>query len=166
MKRLFWLAFLVASTAFAAPYSKNIVHVLAQLREEENTGDKIPFIGGCAVGYAGVPGSFFLLHPYIRNRASIEDLRMMLKDKSPTIRLMAAKVLLHAPQYETSAKEADVLLKDSTQVMLAEFGCMVETVTVGEVVRQMKADKKFLGDKLEKALIPVDAFQETPAQKK
>ncbi|MBI3885260.1 MAG: hypothetical protein HY302_05970 [Opitutae bacterium] len=144
--KLVTLLLLLTSTTIAAPYSKSIVYVLEQLRQDKDPDKNLSFIGGCAVGYGGTPGTFFLLHAFILNRASRDDLLKMLSDHSPAVRLMAAKVLIHSERYESDAKEADRLLGDSAKVEVAEFGCIVETMPVGEAVRRLKTNKNFLGD--------------------
>lgn len=144
------LLFLFLSVSVhAAQYSRHIVFVLEQLRENEDLDRKLPFIGGSAVGYAGEPGTFFLLYPFFLHRASDEDVQAMLADKSPAVRLMAAKLVLHSDRFRSLTKQVEVLLKDEAIVALAEWGCVIERVTVAEVVRRMKADVHFLDDKPE-----------------
>ena len=150
MKKLIALFFALVCAASAAPYSKNIIHVLQQLRTNVapsfESNQELPLIDGCAVGDAARPGTFYLLYPYVENRASVEDLTAMLGDVSPAVRLMAAKVILHSKRSEIDAKIADRLLNDKSHVVLAAFGCAFSNTTVGAVVKQLKDDHNFLGD--------------------
>lgn len=148
MKKAFCVLFALTCTAFAAPYPKSIIHVLEQLRSNvSNDLDReLSLIDGCAVGYAGIPGAFYLLYPYVEHRAAKEDLLKMLFDESPAVRLMAAKVLLHSQLHAADAALVDPLLNDTMNVMLAAGGCVYEPTTVSEVVKRLKKDKNFLGD--------------------
>ncbi len=164
IKKLAFLFLALACAASAAPYSKNSVHVLQQLRTNAGADFEsdleLPLIDGCAVGEAGRPGAFFLLYPYRANRASEEDLVAMLEEASPTVRLMAAKVLLHSNRPDGEAKIADRLLNDPAKVLLAEYGCIIGHSTVGKIVKNMQQNKNFLGDRADKAIEPIKAFTE------
>ncbi|MBI5423648.1 MAG: hypothetical protein HZA32_06135 [Opitutae bacterium] len=141
------LLFLILSLAAqAGEYSRHIKFVVEQLRQMEDLDRKLPFVGGAAVGYAGEPGTFFLLYPFFEHRASPEDVQAMLCDKNPAVRLMGAKLVLHSERFGDLTKQVDVLLKDESIVILAEWGCVIERVPVAEVVKRMKADAHFLGD--------------------
>jgi|CXWL01.1.fsa_nt_gi hypothetical protein len=146
MKKAFCVLLAFTCTAIATPsYPKSIIHVLEQLRSNASN-DLLPLIDGCAVGYAGTPGTFYLLYPYIEHRVAKEDLLKMLFDESPAVRIMAAKVLLHSKLHAADTALADSLLNNPTKVMLAAGGCVYEPTTVGEVVKRLKKDKNFLGD--------------------
>ncbi|MBX3738325.1 MAG: hypothetical protein KF715_16640 [Candidatus Didemnitutus sp.] len=144
--RTILLLFVLSLAAQGSEYSRHIRFVVEQLRQIEDLDRKLPFIGGAAVGYAGEPGTFFLLYPFFEHRASLEDIRAMLADKSPAVRLMGAKLVLHSDRFGDLTKQVDLLLKDESIVILAEWGCVIERVSVAEVVRRMKADVNFLGD--------------------
>lgn len=86
------LFFTSLASASERAYSPKIIHVLAQLREER-TLDGLPLVRGIAIGYGGSHGAFYFLVPYIESHASTEDLQLMLADKSPIVRIAAAKIL-------------------------------------------------------------------------
>lgn len=127
-------------------YDKRLVHVLEQLRACKMAFDvELPMVGGSAVGAAATPHEFYLLFPYVSRIASDADLAAMLRDKSPVVRIMAAKCIVQ--QKESPLIHAlDSLTKDTAQVYVAPFGCGILKQTVGEVVAEMKKDSNFLGD--------------------
>jgi hypothetical protein len=148
MKKL-TLTFLVgiacAAHCFGA-YDKRLVHVLAQLRECKMAFDvELPMVGGAAVGDAATPHEFYLLFPYVSRIASDADLSAMLQDKSPVVRIMAAKCIVQQKD-STLIRALDTLTKDSAKVYVAPFGCGIVQQTVGEVISELRKDPDFLGD--------------------
>lgn len=105
-----------------------------------------PFIGGSSVGYAGGPGEFFLLIPYFRHQASAEDVALMLKDKSPVVRVMAAYLVLGGDK-----KLKDISLSslenDKTPLEVAAGGCIVEELTLAELVQRVRKNPDYLGER-------------------
>ena len=160
MRKLLAAFLVLAVLAQAAPYPPAIVHVLEQLRTNvyHDLNHDLPLIDGRTAGYAGTPGTFYLLYPFCEYRTAQSDLLKMLFDPSPAVRLMAAKVLLHSKLHASDAANADFLLGDSAKVMLAVSGDAFEATTVGEVVKRLKADKQFLGDNSGKAADPAVRF--------
>ena len=148
MKKLA-LTFLVGIACVAqcfGAYDKRLVHVLEQLRDCKMAFDvELPMVGGSAVGDAATPHEFYLLFPYVSRIAGEADLAAMLRDKSPVVRIMAAKCIVQ--QKDSSLmRELDALTKDADEVYVAPFGCGILKQTVGEVVRELKKDPSFLGD--------------------
>lgn len=148
MKKLtliFLIGIACAAHCFGA-YDKRLVHVLAQLRECKMAFDiELPMVGGAAVGDGAEPHEFYLLFPYISRIASDADLRAMLQDKSPVVRIMAAKCIVQQKD-STLIRDLDALTKDSAKIYVAPFGCGILKQTVGEVIGELKKDPNFLGD--------------------
>ena len=147
--RLLLATLLVASTLAAeAAYEKKLIHVLEQLRQCQGASPEgiVPMVGGPAVGLGGAPHEFYLLFPYVNRLASEEDLVAMLGDKSPVVRIMAAKCILNRKKTSIAVSKVDVLLKDTTQVCVAPFGCIMFVRTVGDVIGELKKNPEFLGD--------------------
>lgn len=136
---------IIASNA-AAAYEKKLIYVLEQLRQCK-FDDETPLVGGPAIGYAGHPHEFYLLFPYVDRVASHEDLVAMLRDKSPVVRVMAAKCIL-GKKYRVGdlKKSVDILEKDTTRVYVMPFGCTATVKTVSEIITELKRDPDFLGD--------------------
>lgn len=126
-------------------YDKKLVHVLEQLRQcTLALHEELPMVGGSAVGNAATPHEFYLLFPYVSTVAGEEDLRAMLRDRSPVVRIMAAKCILK--QKDGALRSAvDALAKDSTKVFVAPFGCGILRQSVGEVVAELKKNPDYLG---------------------
>jgi hypothetical protein len=137
MKRII-LLFLVTTLPCLAAYDKKLVHVLEQLRactfalDEEQ-----PMVGGAAVGAAGSPHEFYLLFPYVLQVASEDDLRAMIRDRSPVVRIMGAACILKKEDKDLAA-ELDILGKDTATLYVAPFGCAVLKQSVAETVAEMK----------------------------
>lgn len=147
MKRvLLLLTVLLAASTAAAGYDRKLIHVLEQLRQCKFDEDT-PLVGGPAIGAAGEPHEFYLLFPYVDRLASDEDLTAMLRDKSPVVRIMAAKCILGKKYQVDDLKESvDILKEDSTKVYVMPFGCVASIQTVSEVVTELKKNPDFLGD--------------------
>jgi hypothetical protein len=142
MKRITLLFLVVALPCFAA-YDKRLVHVLAQLRACTLTLDEeLPMVGGAAVGAAASPHEFYLLLPYVLQIASDDDLRAMVRDRSPVIRIMAATCILKKEDKGLSA-ELDLLSKDAAKVFVVPFGCGVLKQSVAQVVANMKTHPRY-----------------------
>jgi hypothetical protein len=140
-----------------------LTYVLKQLRNEKGElfgsdahgklipGDEVSCIAGWHLGYSGASdGTFALLIPYFRNRATAEDVELMLKDKSAAVRIMGAYLVLtdgkfgrSAPPREiNSRKVSDLSLKslegDKTPVLLNTGGCIIQESSVTEVIKLMR----------------------------
>lgn len=175
MKRLFLLAYflpLVALAAEPSAYSDSLTYVLEQLRHDEGElisfdasgklapGEKVSFVGGRNLGYSGgVHGTFVLLIPYFRNRATFEDIELMLKDKSAAVRIMGAYLVLTDDKFEGSppARKANakrvggislkLLESDNTSVQINTGGCITEGKSVAEVVQLIRQYPGLFGER-------------------
>jgi hypothetical protein len=142
MKRALALLLALAVPCLAA-YDKRLVHVLEQLRSCSFTFDEnLPMVGGAAVGDAGSPHEFYLLLPYIIQFAGDEDLRAMLNDRSPVVRIMAAACIVKKEDKQMLA-DLEPLSKDTTRVYVAPFGCVILKLTVAEVVSEIKKHPRY-----------------------
>jgi len=142
MKRII-LFFLVTALPCLAAYDKKLVHVLEQLRTCTFAFDEeLPMVGGAAVGAAGTPHEFYLLLPYVLQLASDDDLRGMVRDRSPVVRIMGAACILKKENKDL-ATELDRLSKDAARIYVAPFGCSVLEQSVAETVAEMKKDPHY-----------------------
>jgi hypothetical protein len=132
----------------AAAYDQRLVHVLDQLRECKDPFYGLPMVGGAAIGDAATPHEFFLLVPYVLRVASEKDLKEMLADKSPVVRIMGAKCAVMRGA-DGLKNDVDGLLKDQSVVCVAPYGCSIEKSTVGEVIAELKKHPAFLQDEEE-----------------
>ena len=136
MKRII-LFFLVTALPCLAAYDKKLVHVLEQLRTCTFAFDEeLPMVGRAAVGEAGSPHEFYLLLPYVLQVASDDDLRAMVRDSSPVVRIMGAACILKKED-KSLAGELDRLSKDSARIYVAPFGCSFLKQSVAETVAEM-----------------------------
>lgn len=137
------LLLLIMAMPCIAAYDKRLVHVLEQLRSCSLALDEeLPMVGGSAVGYAGTPHEFYLLLPYVQQVSSDDDLRAMLRDRSPVVRIMAAACILKKEGGQLSS-DLQPLSKDRAKVFIAPFGCVVLKMTVAEVVSEMKKHPRY-----------------------
>jgi len=142
MKRII-LFFLVTALPCLAAYDKRLVHVLEQLRTCTFAFDEeLPMVGGAAIGAAGSPHEFYLLLPYVLQVASDEDLRGMVRDRSPVVRIMGAACILKKKDKDLAA-ELDRLSKDTARIYVAPFGCSVLKQSVAETVAEMKKEPHY-----------------------
>ena len=142
MERILVLFLAMALPCFAA-YDKRLVHVLEQLRScSLALHEELPMVGGSAVGSAGAPHEFFLLLPYVQEESSEDDLRAMLQDRSPVVRIMAAACILKTGEEQLSLL-LQPLSKDTAMVFVAPYGCGVLKMTVAEVVHEMKKHPRY-----------------------
>lgn len=160
MKKLVLFALLFfAGAAYAAKstgYSPSLFHVLEQLRhsvgmvvligEDGKAQPQKPFVGGFEVGMGGAPGEFFLLIPYFRHLARVSDVQLMLKDKSPVVRVMAA-YLIRTDDGDLKNLPLDLLANDKTVLDVAAGGCVIEELTVAEVVKRIKENPDYFGER-------------------
>lgn len=150
MKRSITALFLcVVLSVQCSAYDNRLTHVLEQLRDcQMECDENLPVVGGPAVGEAAAPHVFYMLIPYVLRIASEEDLKEMLSDKSPVVRIMGAKC---AVKRRTPAlgKIMDELEKDQARVYVMPYGCGVTKWTVGEVVTELKIHPAFLEDEEE-----------------
>jgi hypothetical protein len=142
MRRLFLLFLLSALPCFAA-YDPRLIHVLEQLRDcRLSLGEELPMVGGAAVGAAGTPHEFYLLLPYVLQVAGDADLKAMVRDRSPVVRIMAAACILKKADRSLRA-ELEPLAKDRAVVFVAPFGCAILKETVAEVVGEMRKHPRY-----------------------
>jgi hypothetical protein len=123
----------------ALGYDRRMRHVVEQLRSLDE-------IGGSAVGYGGIPHDFYLLYQYAAYASTDDDIRAMLRDEHPVVRIMGAKCALTSTFRKIDSALIDVVLNDHRNLMVGPGGCMFERMTVGQVVAQMKKDSDFLGE--------------------
>ncbi|HLP02998.1 MAG TPA: hypothetical protein VK163_13295 [Opitutaceae bacterium] len=139
------LALIGTSTRVDA-YSDSLMPSLDRLRQCSFLGNESsPMVGGRAVGYSGAPHEFFLQFPKVAETATTADLRAMLDDPSPVVRIMAAKCIIKKPVPALSSA-LDALLSDNTKVYVAPYGCTVTEESVGDVIKKLKAKPSFLED--------------------
>ena len=147
MKIIFttFLGLLFVAQVFAA-YNKRLVHVLEQLRQCKFTStEELPAVGGPAMGMTNQDHEFYLLYPYVHNLANGEDLKEMLRDPNPVVRVMGAKCILNNDDPDLR-KKVTALQADQAAVYVAPFGCTIYKSTVGEVIAALREDPDFLGD--------------------
>ncbi|WP_069961035.1 hypothetical protein [Lacunisphaera limnophila] len=143
MKRALLLILLLAGIAeSSAAYDKRLVYVLEQLRHCRSAFDEAPEIGGEAVGEGGAPHAFYLLYPYVRQFASDVDLSAMCHDKSPVVRVMAAKCIVNRKN-SAVVDHLDDLSNDSEKLLVFPYGCSGFEMTVAEIVAKLKSDPDF-----------------------
>ncbi len=102
-------------------------------------------VQGAAIGYAGTEGSFSVLYRAIESRASDQEVKSMMADSHPAVRLMGYVVaLLRWP--EQRAELIAQAKEDSGEIILIE-GCDLvgEKMTVASVI---EAEEKLRGEKL------------------
>jgi len=135
--------FLMGAIPCLATYDKRIVHVLEQLRSCTMTLDEeLPMIGGAAIGHAGTAHEFYLLMPYFEEISRDDDLRAMLNDRSPVVRIMGAACILKKKDIQW-LEYLEPLARDSARVFVAPFGSSILKLTVAEVVREMKVHRSY-----------------------
>lgn len=142
-----------SSIAKATGYSPTLLYVLEQLRHSTSTAyfsgeskQPVAFIGGSSVGLRGAPGEFFLLIPYFRERASEGDVVLMLNDKSPVVKIMAAYLILGGDkQFEQIS--VDSLNNDQTPLAVAPGGCIIANITVAELVQSFRRNPDYFGER-------------------
>jgi hypothetical protein len=143
MKHALLIVFLLGTvTSASAAYSKGLIYVLEQLRHCQSAFNEAPEIGGEFVGDAATPHAFYLLYPYVSQFSSDQDLIAMCGDKSPVVRVMAAKCIVNR---KNSAAESALtsLSKDSTKLMVFRCGCVGFEMTVAEIVGKLKKDPDY-----------------------
>lgn len=132
------LIFLLPALPCFAAYDPRLIHVLKQLRMcRLSLGEELPMVGGAAVGATGTPHEFYLLLPYILQVAGDADLKAMVRDRSPVVRIMAAACILKKAD-RSLLGELVPLAKDQAAVFVAPFGCGILKETVAEVVSEMR----------------------------
>ncbi len=99
-------------------------------------------VGGAAIGDAGTPHEFYLLLPYVMQFSGDDDLRAMLKDGSPVVRIMAAACIVKKKDKRLLA-DLEPLAKDTAKLYVAPFGCGLLKLTVAEVVSEMKKHPRY-----------------------
>lgn len=147
MKTIFtaFLVWVFVSQAFAA-VNRRLVHVLEQLRQCTFTlREELPAVGGPAMGVTSQDHEFYLLYPYVHNVATSEDLKEMLRDPNPVVRIMGAKCLVNNDDPELR-ETVTALQADKAAVYVAPYGCTIYKSTVAEVIAALRADPNFLGD--------------------
>ena len=159
MKRI-TLLFLIFVLPCLAAYDKRLVHVLEQLRDcKLSLDEELPMVGGSAVGAAGAPHEFYLLLPYVLQIASANDLRAMVGDRSPVVRIMAATCILRRDDKELTAALGP-LSEDQTKVFVAPFGCAVLKQSVSQIVADIKKHPRYFEGEAEsnQSIQPTQAF--------
>lgn len=113
---------------------------LAPIRAEPGSLDAIE---GSAVGYAGIPGRFFLLYPYCVTYGDEETFSAFLKDGSPVVAAMGALCILDRfPQ-----RRDEILLRmsfDQRQVLVMPGGCVGSTMTMQTLFEKIAAEPAFI----------------------
>ncbi len=132
---LLFTFFLMVAPATNEPGSP-LRDVLAALRTMDT-------IDGCAVGYAGTPGSFFLAAGAVLKQASLDDYRSMIADRHSVVRVMG--VLGIVLQHREASDAIAPLLDDKTPLAWMPFGCDMEHRTVGWIVRTLQKEPSVLG---------------------
>jgi hypothetical protein len=150
------LSLVSAGTVWCADYSPRIRHVIAQLKEERFSADGLPLVEGINSAPGSRNGTYFLLFPYILATATKDDVLLMLKDKSPIIRIAGAKRVLTDYYSPLPVSALDVLAKDEEKVRAGPtcpYG-EYEIMSVASVVLALQKDPKFLFEYCEEETKP------------
>lgn len=131
------------TVTFKTVYNERLRFAVEQLRNDTYQGKSV--LVGPQFSYGAMSGSFSLLYPYIAQRAGPDDLRLMLADACPLIRIAAAKRIISGfrPAY-FKPQAADFLLQDEEELWVgptspAEEGRMMK---VKEVITLLKRNPK------------------------
>lgn len=166
MKRL--LLFLsLTSPALAAVsangYSPAYIYVLEQLRQCRGQATSwtpgepdvaLPLLGGSDTGL-GMPGQFFMLLPYFKS-AQADDVARMVKDHSPVVRVLGAYLTIKGGKRLASVSLA-ALENDRAFMEVAAGGCLHERLTVAQVVKRIRDEPDFLGERWYASVEPAEA---------
>ena len=78
--------------------------------------------------------------------AQEHDLALMLNDKSPVVRVMAANLILRGTNIWTRNFPRSSLSDDKEKVDVAPSGCIIDTMTVAELVKKMSESPDYFGE--------------------
>ncbi len=137
-----FLAITTLLHADAVAFSEKIQDKITALRDHKMEG--VSLVEGSAVGFAGTPGLHSKSHAHFMKHATEADLKVMLADASPAVRIMAAHCIISHGKEGELLNAALMLEDDDTKIMLMPGGCGVQQSTVGEVVKQMQKNAKYL----------------------
>ena len=130
---LFLLLAVVAANAQSFPLLMHVRDELKSLRS----------IDGAAVGYAGIPGRFFLLYPYCLTYGDEETFSAFLKDESPVVAAIGALCLLD--RFPQRGEEIMKRMKlDSRSVGVMPGGCLGMTMTLKTLFEKIEVDPDFI----------------------
>lgn len=138
VKAFKFLGLLFGLVSVCSAYDARVRHVVQQIRAMNE-------IGGEAIGYAGIPGDFYLLYRYCLSAATDKDMQDMITDESPAVRIMGAKCILNSPYRKIDLKLVDRLLGDQQKIVVGPGGCSFFEMKVSDVVAELKKDAHFLG---------------------
>ena len=130
---LFLLLTVMTANAQSVP---SLAHVRAELKS-------LTSIDGSAVGYAGIPGRFFLLYPYCVTYGDEKTLSDFLKDESPVVAAMGALCILD--KYPQRREEIMMRMAfDSRSVEVMPGGCVGTTMTLKALFEKIEANPEFI----------------------
>src|SRR6267154_2406007 len=130
---LFLVFTVITASAQSVP---SLINVHAELKS-------LTSIEGSAVGYAGVPGRFFLLYPYCVTYGDEETLSVFLNDKSPVVAAMGALCIWD--KYPQRREEIMMRMKlDSRSVEVLPGGCTGATMTLQALFEKIEADPDYI----------------------
>ncbi|MEO5960818.1 MAG: hypothetical protein ABIZ49_09385 [Opitutaceae bacterium] len=129
------LVFLVAGLARAQSGP-----ALGHIREELKS---LRSIEGVAVGFAGIPGRFYLLYPYCVTYGEEVTLLDFLKDENAIVAVMGALCLID--KFPEKREEVMQRMKrDERSVAVFAGGCMGESMAVKALFEKIAADADFV----------------------
>lgn len=136
MKTAATLLLLLTLTTVTAPGAPSLTPIRAELKG-------LTMIDGPAVGYAGIPGRFFLLYPYCVTYGDEETLTDFMKDENPIVAAMGALCLLD--KYPQRREEIMMRMKfDDRSVEVMPGGCLSTTMTLKAFFAKKEADLDFI----------------------
>jgi hypothetical protein len=136
MKTAATLVLLLTVITSNAQSVRPLNHVRAQLKS-------LTSIEGSAVGYAGIPGRFFLLYPYCVTYGDEKTFSDFLKDESPIVAAMGALCILD--KYPQRREEIMMRMTfDGRSVEVMPGGCVSTTMTLKALFEKIATDPEFI----------------------
>lgn len=124
---------LAARSAAGAP-------ALSHIREEI---ENLSSVDGAAVGYAGIPGRFYLLYPYCVTYGDEKTLLDFSQDKNAIVAVMGALCLID--KFPQRREEVMGRMKqDDRSVLVFPGGCVGTTMTVKALFEKIQGNPDFI----------------------
>ena len=127
---------LLAIMTVKAQCAPALAHIRAELKE-------MTLIDGSAVGYAGIPGRFYLLYPYCVTYGDEETLADFMKDENPVVAAMGALCIWD--KYPQRREEIMLRMKfDSRSITVMPGGCVGMTMTLKAIFEKKETEIDFI----------------------
>lgn len=144
MKKLFSLILIIIITIFTGCMNNEI-----EIYRIKTGLKKLDTIGSSIVGAGASEHQFHKYYQELKEIGQKSDYHNFLSNKNSIVKAMGIYCLANTLSYAEAQSILNKYIDDDTQVVLLRYGCISETITLGDFTLESLVNKDFLTIKMQ-----------------